>query len=171
MKIALDIDDVLASFYPAICNRMGMPEKKVNIWDGEVACNWIVKAMPLVEYDIDFWKNLKTLSNPSSIDFNVDCYITSSPVHLITIRARWLLDNGFPERPIFSTSDKLGLMIDREIDILIDDKIPTIDLVNNSGKIGIQFKPPYMTEEISDKSKIITHLSEISQKSLTRIKK
>jgi len=162
-KVALDIDDVLASFYPAMCNLMGMPEDKLNIWDGEVACKWIGESMYLVEDNLHFWESIKPLSSPNSIDFDLNCYITSSPLHLVNVRRKWLYSLGFPRVPVFSTQDKVGLMKIRGVGILVDDKLSTVDSVNEAGLIGLQFKPPYMTEEITDKSKIITHLSEVKK--------
>lgn len=161
--VALDIDDVLAGFYPAICKYMSIPEKKVDIWDGKGECRWIVDAMYIIKDDPFFWNSLKVLSSPNSIDFELNCYITSSPEHLLEIRTHWLYDLGFLIKPVFSTQDKVQLMIDRDIKILVDDKLSTVNKVNEAGMIGLQFKPPYMSAEIEDKSKIITHLSEVNK--------
>jgi len=49
------------------------------------------------------------------------------------------------------------------IDIFVDDKLSTVQAINDAGMLGLQFKPSYMSEEYHDKSKIITHLSEINK--------
>lgn len=161
MKVALDIDDVLADFYGGICKTCDRPEVKTDIWDGVDKCKWIIKSMDLVNTNKFFWKHLSRISNPNSINFDVKCYITSSPINMVMTRYKWLIDNGFPDVPVYYSKDKLKLMIALDIDILVDDRPSTIEKVNKGGKIGLQFKPGYMTEEIDDKSKIITHLSEV----------
>ena len=162
-RAALDIDDVLAAFYPGFCKYLHIPEKRVNIWDGKGECKWIIDNMYKIKDDCMFWFNLDKLSNPESIDFDVACYLTSSPKEVVETRRCWLIANGYPEAPVVSTQDKLKYMQDQNIDILVDDKLSTIDHINSNGKIGLQFKPAYMTEEIDDKSKIIHHLSEVKK--------
>ena len=162
MKIALDIDDVLAGFYQEMCKKFKRIEKKVDIWDGQKECAWISKNFMTIENDIIFWTNLPRLSNPNSINFKVECYITSSPESMIITRYKWLINNGFPIAPVFYSKNKLKTMIKLGIDILIDDKPETIDIINNNNKIGLQFKPGYMSAEIKDKSRIITHLNEVN---------
>ena len=82
---------------------------------------------------------------------------------MVSARKIWLKLAGFPDRPVFYSSNKLELMEERNIDILVDDRPSTIDTINKAGKIGLQFKPPYMNFEIDDKSRIITHLSEVKK--------
>lgn len=162
-KIALDIDDVLASFYPGFCKFLGLPEKRVDIWDGKNECKWIIDNFDKIKNNKQFWFNLDKLSTPESINFKVSYYITSSPKEVVNIRRTWLIHNGFPHAPVISTKDKLLFMKENNIDILVDDKLETIQNINNNGKIGLQFKPNYMTKEINDKSKIIYHLSEVNK--------
>ena len=163
MKVALDIDDVLAGFYPGMCKFSNREEVKTNIWDGKNLCSWISDDVAKVVDDPSFWLHLPILSRPESINFEVSCYITSSPQSLLSTRLEWLYINKFPDAPIYHALDKFVLMEEYNIDILVDDRIKTIDNINNKGKVGLQFKPSYMTEDISDKSKIITHLSEVGK--------
>jgi len=162
-KVALDIDDVLAKFYPGFCKFMKFPEKRVDIWDADIDCKWVVDNFDKIRENVGFWYNLEKLSNQESINFEIDCYLTSSPKKILPIRELWLLDKGFPQRPVIHTHDKLAMMYQRNIDILVDDKPSVIDIVNKNGRIGLQFKPHYMTEEINDKNRIIHHLSEIKK--------
>lgn len=162
-KIALDIDDVLAAFYPAMCIKYKKPELKVDIWDGKEDCKWLGECMPEVDADPSFYYNLDVLSHPNTINFDFTCYITSSPQSLVYVRKAWLSRNGFPDKPVLHSKDKLGTMKSLGIDILVDDKISTIETINKGNRIALQFKPPYMSAEIEDKSKIITHLSEVNK--------
>jgi len=164
-KIALDIDDVLACFYQDFCKYLNRKEDRINIWDGEKDAKWIKDNFKLVENNKVFWTQLNTLSNPESIDFDVECYITASPASMIKYRKLWLEINGFPKRPVYHSSNKLEIMNRLNIDILIDDKPDTINNINKNGKgkLGIQFKPGYMSKDSNDRSKIITHLSEVKK--------
>ena len=161
MKVALDLDDVIGAFYPGFCKWSQRPELKTNIWDGKNSCKWIVDTIHKVDNDPEFWKGLKFLSNPNSINFHVEAYITASPEKMLLERAYWLFGRGFPEAPLIHSKDKLKTMKMLDIDILVDDSPSTIDKVNEGGLIGLQFKPAYMEKEIDDKSRIITHLSEV----------
>ena len=163
MKVALDLDDVIGAFYPGFCEYSGRPEVKTNIWDGKVACKWIADTIHVLNDEPDFWANLELLSRPSSINFNVVAYITASPQSMVDIRAQWLYEHGFPPVPVIHSKDKLSTMDDVGADILVDDSPRTVAMINAGGKIGLQFKPPYMTAEIERKDRIITHLSEVGE--------
>ena len=163
-KVALDIDDVLAGFYTGFCKFMNVPEKQINIWDGQGESKFVADNCHLADQSELFWIGLDKVSNPESISFDIECYITSSPPEMIKIRKLWLKMNGFPDKPVHFSDNKLLTLRNLRIDILVDDKISTVNQINASGdKIALQFKPPYMSAEIDDKSRIITHLSEVSK--------
>lgn len=166
LKIALDIDDVLFSFFPHACQKFGRIETKCDIWDGVGVNRWIVDSFSEIAKDLDFWRTIPVLSRANSIDFEVTAYITYSPEEVLPVRKEWLNKHGFPVAPIICTKNKLETMICHDIDVLIEDKVSTVNEINNSftDKIALQFKPPYMSMECDDKSKIITHLSEVKNK-------
>src|SRR5680860_1440214 len=105
--ISLDIDDVLANFYPSICERNGKACNRINIWDGDGAAKFIRLGMHIVENNSRFWLNLKTLSNPGDITFDFDYYLTSSPDAMKKHRMAWLQMHGFPRKPIIVSKDKV----------------------------------------------------------------
>ena len=163
-KIALDIDDVLANFYSSFCARYGQPCKVIDIWDGQPGgeAEFIAKNVHKVEMNSRFWLNLDKLSHPQDINFKIDCYITSSPARMNAARKEWLLANGFPQVPVISTVNKLGEMIRRNIDVLVDDNCRTLDTIKEHGFTPIQFVPPYM-KIVREDLNPIRHLSEIPQ--------
>ena len=162
-RIACDVDDVLGGFYPSICQKFDKPELKVDIWDGKVANAWVAEKFPDLYDDLSFWKNITRLSNPNSITFNIDHYITSIPAHLHDIREDWLIRNGFPIRPLVCTlENKVLTMKALGINVLIDDKPATIKAVREAGMIGIQFVPPYMSDFDKNDPHTITHLSQVN---------
>jgi hypothetical protein len=165
-KIACDVDDVLGAFYPTMCREFNKPEKQVNIWDGTDGgdCAWIAAEFPELYNNLEFWKTIPKISNPESITFNIDHYITSIPTFLHDIREQWLIDNGFPIRPLICTLDnKVDTMKALGIGVLIDDKPATIKAVREAGLIGIQFVPPYMNDYDKNDPYTIKHLSEVNK--------
>lgn len=162
-KIALDIDDVLAGFYSGFCRFMDIPERKIDIWDGKGEANFVAQNCYLADNSEFFWMGLDRISTPESINFDLECYITSSPKEMVHIRRAWLLLKGFPDRPVYHSTNKLETMRTLGVDLLVDDKISTVRQINLSkDKMALQFKPYYMSAEYEDKSKIITHLSEVN---------
>lgn len=159
------MDDVLGAFYPTICKKLGRPEVAVMLWDGQVGgdCEWVADLFPALYSELDYWSTISVLSAPSSIDFEIDHYITSIPAHLHDIREKWLKDNGFPERPLICTLEsKVKTMKALGITVLIDDKPSTIKAVRAAGMIGIQFIPPYMKDYDKEDPFTVRHLSEVT---------
>ena len=161
MRIGLDIDDVLAQFFPAMCQRVGRACKQINIWDGDNEAAFVRINMPKVEGNYRFWLNLDPLSRPADITFEFDYYITSSPKSMIDYRVQWLRMHGFPVKRVVHSDNKIQTMLDLNIDVLIDDKPSTLESVQQAGLIPIQFVPPYMSI-INQNLNPIRHLSEVN---------
>ena len=159
-SIALDIDDVLAQFYPAMCVKFNKPCQQIDIWDGEGEALFVAQNHHIVRDNKRFWMNLDKLSRPEDITFRVDYYITSSPRVLLNSRREWLRGNKFPNAPVISTSEKIAEMRRLGVDVLVDDNITTLREVAKAGLIPIQFVPPYM-RVIDPELNPITHLSQV----------
>lgn len=161
-KIACDVDDVLGECYPSLCKWFNKPEKHINIWDGEVENAWVNELFPNFFMEKRFWRTISRLSNPNSINFEIDHYITSIPDFLHDIREEWLIKNGFPEKPVICTlGSKVDTMKALGLNVLIDDKPSTIKAVRSEGMIGIQFVPPYMSDYDKNDPYTIKHLSQV----------
>ena len=162
--VAYDIDDVLAAFYPGACQIFLMPELRVNIWDGKLACKWIADGMHLMEMMDGFWAMLDLVSHPNSMIVPPAAYITSSAERLLEIRKTWLAVEGFPEAPVYHSKNKLETMRELGIDILVDDSPKTVKMINEDPgpEICLQFVPPYMSEVVDEKY-AIRHLSEVKR--------
>lgn len=162
IKIACDVDDVLGAFYPSLCKALGMPELLVNTWDGTRDCAWVAERFPELYDDEYFFADMMVLSNPKSITFDIDHYITSIPSKLHDIREDWLIRNGFPIRPLICTlGSKVESMKALGISVLIDDRPSTIKAVRDAGMIGIQFVPSYMNDYDESCPHTIKHLSQV----------
>ena len=162
MRIGLDIDDVVAQFFPAMCRKVGKACERINIWDGVDEAAFVRLNMPKVEANNRFWLNLVPLSRPEDFTFDFDYYVTSSPKAMIKYRIEWLRMHGFPIRPVVQSMDKLKTMHDLNLDVLIDDKPATLDKIKDAGFIPIQFIPPYMRIEREDLNPI-RHLSQVNE--------
>jgi hypothetical protein len=97
---------------------------------------WFLEKIAPVE---NFWKTLPVLNPASDIDFEVDCYISSFPPDMFQLRLDWLKQHGFPDAPLFATSDKLKVMRERGVTHLVDDKPAMIKLLQETEIVGIHF--------------------------------
>lgn len=150
VSIGLDVDDVLAGFYPAMCEKYGKKLDQCDIW-GEDVSRFISKHWHKVKLDPEFWKTLPVISSPESINFEFDYYISAFPPEMFEARQIWLKENGFPDKPLLCTSDKLSTCREYGVNVLVDDKGSTIEDVMCGGYIlGIRFKPYYMIEDGQD---------------------
>jgi|SRR6478609_5422568 len=91
MKIALDVDEVLAGFMPALFKELNIKLRKCNNWcqetmDGICGVGWFDR----VRFNKSFWRNLPTISKPEDIDFDFDYYISSFPPEMYDERVAWL---------------------------------------------------------------------------------
>ena len=161
-KIALDIDDVLAQFYPAMCRRFNQPCKRIDIWDGEGEAYFVARNFHIIEQNRNFWLDLEKEARPEDINFKVECYITSSPARMREVRQAWLYSKGFPRLPVITTINKIADMDRLGINVLVDDSIKTLELVKAHGLIPIQYVPSYMKVERPDLNPI-RHLSQIPE--------
>lgn len=156
ISVALDVDGVLANFYLAMCRKYDMPFESVNFF----GVKWIEEKLKETDGDFEFWENLPLLNVPEAISFDFDYYITSIPVHLIDSRKKWLLKNGFPDKPIFVTNNKAQLCKDLGVKVLIDDRPSTIIDCMNNGILGIQYIPYYSNMKVMTQH-YVTHLYDI----------
>lgn len=129
-KIGLDIDEVLCDWVGDWTKKYEMNMPSTWWFDSELLAKFgdmRVKG----ELD-DFYLALKPLIKPEDIPFEPHCYITSRPVSS-EITERWLSLWGFPARPVFTTSDKVGVAKEQGIDIFVDDNFTNFTNLNNAG--------------------------------------
>jgi len=151
VSIGLDVDDVIAGFYSAMCKKFGKEEIQTDIWDSKGYCKFIVDNFDKIRLDEEFWRTLPVLSSPESITFDFDYYISSFPIEMFEARRAWLKDNGFPDKPLLCSKDKLTTCREYGINVLIDDKKSTIsDVMCGGDVLGIWFRPHYMIEDGQD---------------------
>ncbi len=141
MKVAIDVDDVLAAFSPHAHTFFGLEIEKCDYWcdvtmTGKLGENWFTGKIEPVQ---EFWDTLPALSDPKDLDFDFECYISAFPVAMYESRRNWLLKHGFPDRPLICSMQKLEYCKENGIDTIVDDKPSTIKLFNENGLKGIHF--------------------------------
>lgn len=157
-KIGLDVDGVLANFELAMAKHFKKQHLTSYGWDVQ----WITDLIHKIEADEEFWENLPIISHPEAITFDFDYYITAVPPAMKGARERWLKKNGYPDKPVIVSDEKVKTMIELGVDVLIDDKISTIKEVHAAGLCAIHFVPPYMiTNDIQINN--IKHLSQVNE--------
>lgn len=143
LKIGLDIDEVL-------CDWLGAWTKKFNL---DVPKSWFFQRNITDKFnqlkkkgELDkFYANLKPLIKPTDIPFEPHCYITSRPVD-VSISEKWIDDNGFPTRPVYSVgSGKSKVEVAKEsgIDIFVDDRYENFVELNKAGICCYLFDQPH----------------------------
>lgn len=128
-KIGLDIDDVIADFCGAYCEKFGTPTPK--FWNFSYSTAESFKNMDLEE----FYMNIKPKISPDDLKFEPTCYITSRPVSSEVTKA-WIEKNGFPCVPIYTVDvnhSKVDVARESGIDIFIDDKFDNFAELNKAG--------------------------------------
>ena len=156
LKVGLDVDGVLVNFYLHMCRWFNKPYIITEKW----STDWIDKKFDEIKDDKRFWLTLPTLMPPEAINFDFDYYITSIPKIQRQSRQQWLSMNGYPNKPVIVSYDKLKTCNILEVDILIDDKLATLDVIRNSDNVvGIQFIPSYMKVKSTHGDYAIRHLT------------
>lgn len=117
MRIALDIDDVLAEFLEAYKVRFNTDKFPKRLQSAN-----ITKNVQKLRRDRAFWTGLKVKNR---LNFIPELYCTKR-VNLKSYTKEWLALNDFPNRPVyqmFYQSGNKATMIKGRCDVLIDDSV------------------------------------------------
>ena len=123
IKIGLDVDDVLAEFMKTYLKRFGSPKN-----DNEITWN----VFNVLRNDKHFWENLPVLNR---LNFIPELYCTKR-VNSKVYTKNWLINNGFPKRPIYQMYYQQGNkadLIKGKVDVFIDDSVSNFIKMNLSG--------------------------------------
>lgn len=125
-RIGLDIDDVLADFWNAYCDYFDNNPNMMS--DNAISKN----VRRILKNDRDFWLNLRVIQYPTFIP---ELFCTKRS-NLKSWTKKWLLDNGFPDRPVYQMYNQTGNkadMIKGRVDVFIDDSVSNMIKMNLSG--------------------------------------
>lgn len=140
-KIGLDIDDVLADWMGAWCDKENIQTAPETWWfDSKIMdkiermSNSLSESNPVISELDEFYLGLDRLVDPCDIPFEPHCYITARPVDTV-ITTKWLEMHGFPIKPIYTVpqdSSKVEVAKKAGVEIFIDDSYTNfIDLTKN----------------------------------------
>ena len=139
-RVGLDIDDVLADFCGAYCERFDMERPKFWNFDSLFS-----ERYAELMKDRDFWMNINPLCTPDSLPFEPVCYITSRGVAK-EITEEWLRVNGFPPAPVHYSGmegSKVDIAKSEKLDIFVDDRFENFAEMNNAGIFTFLFDAPH----------------------------
>lgn len=128
MRIGLDIDDCLADFWGAYCKYFDTANNPKMLEDSIITRN----VQRVLKSDRQFWLNLEVKSRPNFIP---ELYCTKRVNNKRWTR-EWLLNNGFPDRPIYQMYYQKGNkadMIKGRVDVFIDDSLSNVLKLHKSG--------------------------------------
>lgn len=127
-RIGLDIDDCLAGFWDAYCERFDTANNPHMLKDHIITRN----VQQILSKERDFWLNLPVINR---LDFIPELYCTKRVNNKAWTR-EWLRRNGFPDRPIYQMVYQHGNkadMIKGKVDVFIDDSLSNVIKCQRSG--------------------------------------
>lgn len=135
LKVALDIDQTIANFEVAYNKHF-----KVNL--SEQMDYVITRNVYKLRRNKDFWINLPLIELP-----NFEPYIYATKrINPKSYSRTWLLNHGFPNRPIYQTIYQYGNKADiikGRCDVLIDDSLSNVLKCIKSGVPALLITRPH----------------------------
>lgn len=138
--IGLDIDDVLADFVPAYCERFGL-EQDVSSWHFD---EHIGGRMEELNKDRDFWLSLKPKISSQEMPFEPHCYITARSIP-VEWTMDWLRLHKFPLKPVISVgfnNPKPEAVVKAGCKFFVDDGYHNYKAINEAGVCCFLFDTP-----------------------------
>lgn len=130
-KIGLDVDGVLSSLGLHFLDYLSLPLHAPTEWsDSRFKDNF-----HKVDKDERFWLTMPRLIHPSTIKFEIDCYVTARNISS-EVTEKWLELNGFPKRLVITVGmgkSKLQALKDRGVTIFLDDHEDNFLELNEGG--------------------------------------
>lgn len=133
VKIGLDIDEVLADWVGARCDKFGY--NKPDYWnfsyENKKHFDDLTDSGELKE----FYLNIPAKVDPNDIPFEPHCYITSRSIP-DAITKEWLQRQGFATAPVYSVGfgqSKVDVAKEAGIDLFVDDSFKNFVELNNAG--------------------------------------
>ena len=132
MRIALDIDDVLACFWEAYIERFGTKRLTPEA---------ITKNVRRLRLDKKFWTGLKV---KNVLNFTPELYCTKR-INPKSYTKKWLEINNFPKKPVYQMYHQSGnkaVMIKGRCDVLIDDSYYNVTQAIKYGLPALLYTTP-----------------------------
>lgn len=137
LKVAIDIDDTLSSFYDSY--------QKLFPGERNMRDEIITKNVYSLRNNKEFWTNLEVIDRPN---FEPHIYATKR-INPKSYTREWLISNGFPDRPIYQTIYQRGNKADiikGRCDVLVDDSPSNVYKCIKSGVPALLIDRPHNQE-------------------------
>lgn len=132
MKVALDIDGVLADFGPHFFDYLGIEDKTpAKFWDDPR----FKDNMHLINHDAEFWLGIPPMVTPEELEFVPYAYVTAREIDTYITRT-WLKFNRFPDVHVETVGiggSKVQFLKEINPDYYIDDAIHNYEELNSAG--------------------------------------
>jgi len=128
LKIGLDIDDTLARFFDSYKEYFNTKKYPSRLKEPNVTKN----VVRILKFDRDFWLNLPV---KHTCNFEPELYCTSRVCNKDWSK-KWLIDHGFPNRPVHQIFGHKVSKVPRvkgKIDLFIDDSMHNFIDLNLAG--------------------------------------
>lgn len=137
LRIALDIDDTLGGFFEAYKKKFNA-DNNPHVLEDHIITRNVYK----LRTDRDFWLNIPKID---WINFEPEIYATKR-INPKAWSRKWLIDNGFPDKPIYQMIYQKGNkadMIKGRCDVLIDDSVSNVHKCIESGLPALLIDRPH----------------------------
>lgn len=144
-RIGLDIDEVIADFTGAWYKMYPDVQHHPTSWSYDRKMTERFNVMREENKLDEFYLNIEPLIKPEELVFEPECYITSRPVSK-EITEKWLDNNGFPTRPVYSVDvkeSKVKVARDSNIEIFIEDSFTNFVDLNKNGIFTFLLTKPH----------------------------
>lgn len=132
-KVGLDIDEVLADWVGAWCERWKLEIPKFWNFDRNIMDRF--ESMRSTGELDEFYLSLKPLISPDILNFEPTCYITARPVST-ELTERWLDMWGFPQVPVITVppgESKVEAALSKGLGLFVDDSYKNYQQLNKGG--------------------------------------
>lgn len=132
-NVGLDIDEVIADWVGAWCERWSIPIPAFWNFDRKILERF--DSMRSTGELDEFYLNLKPLIDPAELNFEPTCYITARPV-LTNITEMWLDKWGFPQVDVITVppgESKVKAAESKKIELFVDDSFKNFQQLNKGG--------------------------------------
>lgn len=136
MRIALDIDDVLADFMGAYKEYYHTDKFPNRLQSARITRN-----VQLLRKNKKFWTSLRVLNQ---LDFEPELYCTKR-INPKRYTKQWLSSNGYPNKPVYQIyiqGFNKAERIKGKCDVLIDDSVRNVLQAINYGLPAILYSTP-----------------------------
>jgi hypothetical protein len=142
MKIALDVDGVLANFTQAFCefahsiDATDFPKtwRDCHDWDFGVGRERVMEVWNQIPDFKQFMLSLESTPD-SKLHFTPVAYVTARTVPS-DVTKDWLTEHGFPDAPVYTVGynqSKVQILKDLRVDVFVEDRVEAAVELNAAG--------------------------------------